>query len=242
MCYTFTPMRVAVIASKGGTGKSSIAIALASEAMARGRTALLIDADHGQGTALIWAETAGAAGRSAPTTVAMGAGMHRPDQLPKVAEPYDTVVIDTPGRLSDVQRSALMFADLALVVTGPSVADGWALASAIEVVQEAQTIRQGLQAAIVLTRKQPRTAVGKVARSGLEASGLPVLRSEISYRVVWQEVLALGAAISTYDRGEAALEVRRLFDELEAITLGEQNHEQEPTPTRAAAAGRRSRR
>jgi chromosome partitioning protein len=235
-------MRVAVVASKGGAGKSSMAIALAGEALARGRTALLVDADHGQGTSLLWSETAGTAGKPAPTTVAMGSGMHRPDQLPKVAQAYDIVVIDTPGRLSDVQRSALMFADVALVVTGPSVAEGWALASAIEVVREAQTIRQGLKAAIVLTRKQPRTAVGKVARQGIEGGGLPVLRSEISYRVVWQECLALGATVSTHDRGDAALEVRRLYDEIEAFTLGDQQHGQEPAPARAAASGRRTRR
>jgi chromosome partitioning protein len=124
-------MRIAVVASKDGVGKSSIAIALAGEAVARGRTALLVDADHGQGTALLWSETAGATGKPAPTTIAMGAGMHRPDQLPQVAASYDVVLVDTPGRLSDIPRSALMFADVALVVTGPSVADGWALASAI---------------------------------------------------------------------------------------------------------------
>src|SRR6266540_3710102 len=235
-------MRVSVIASKGGAGKSSLAIALAGEAQARGRSALLVDGDHGQGTCLLWAETAGAAGRPAPTVVAMGPGMHRPDQLPKVAEPYDWVVIDTPGRLSDVQRSALMFTDLALVVTGPSVAEGWALASAIQVVQEAQTLRPALKAAMVLTRKQPRTAVGKVARRGIESAGLPVLRSEISYRVVWQECLALGASVSTYDRGDSALEVRRLYEELEAFTLGVQDDGKEPAPARAASAGRRSRR
>ena len=131
------------------------------------------------------AETASAAGHQAPTTIAVRANMHHPDQLPKVAAPYDWVVIDTPGRLSDVQRSALMFADIALVPTGPSAHDTWALAPTLDLLREAQALRPALRAAIVITRKQARTAVGRVVREGLQAATVPVLRAELGYRVAW---------------------------------------------------------
>jgi chromosome partitioning protein len=234
-------MRIALVSSKGGVGKSALAITLAAEAQARGRSVLLVDGDHGQGTCLLWSETAGAAGKPAPTTIATGAGMHRPDQLPKVSAPYDVVVIDTPGRLSDVQRSALMFADLALVPTGPSASDAWALAPALDAVREAQALRPGLRAAVVITRKQARTAVGRIARQGLEGAGVPVLRTEIGYRVAWQECVAIGEGVTTYDRGLAALEASRLFDEIETLhAQGAHEHGQDataahPTPTRRHA-------
>ena len=234
-------MRIALISSKGGVGKSALAITLAAEAHVRGRSTLLVDGDHGQGTCLLWAETAGSMGKPAPSTLAASAGMHRPDQLPKVAVHFDVVVVDTPGRLSDVQRSALMFADLALVPTGPSASDAWALASALEAIRDAQTIRTALKAAIVLTRLQSRTAVGKAARPGLEGVGVPVLRTTLSYRVAWQECVAVGQGVTTYDRGEACLEARRLYDEIESI-LGVQDHAQDVALTETAPSRRRTRR
>jgi chromosome partitioning protein len=62
---------------KGGAGKSTMAIAVAAELMARGSKVLLVDADP-QGTATTWTEVAAEAGHATPTLVAMGANMHRP--------------------------------------------------------------------------------------------------------------------------------------------------------------------
>jgi chromosome partitioning protein len=234
-------MRVALISSKGGAGKSALAISLAAEALARGQSVLLVDADHPQGTCLIWAETASAAGHPVPTTIAVRANMHHPDQLPKVAASYDWVVIDTPGRLSDVQRAALMFADVALVPTGPSAHDTWALAPTLDVIHEAQALRPALRAAIVITRKQARTAVGRVVREGLKDATVPVLRSEIGYRVAWQECAVVGQGVTTYAPGSpAAADLHALFHELTA--LGEPTHGQEASRPRAAARTGRAQR
>ena len=211
-------MIVALTGQKGGVGKSTLATGLAAEALRRGLSVLLVDADP-QGTARTWGEVAVEGGQPVPTIVAMGASMHRADQLPKVAGNFDVVVIDCPPRAGDIQRSALMVADVALLPSGPSAADAWALATTLEVVSEAQTLRPDLQAALVITRKQPRTAIGKGAREVLIASGLPVLQTELGYRVAYQEALAAGQGASTYaPKSDAAAELRDLLDEV--LTLG----------------------
>ena len=46
-------------------------------------------------------------------------------------------------------------------------------------VAEAQTLRDRLRAAIVITRKQGRTTLGKSARPVLEQSGVTVLATEL---------------------------------------------------------------
>ncbi len=210
-------MIFALTGQKGGVGKSTVAISLAAEFLHRGHGVLLVDADP-QGTARTWGDVASEAGHPLPTIVAMGATMHRPDQLARAAQGYDTVVIDCPPRHGEIQRSALMVADVALLPCGPSAADAWALTTSVELVQEARTLRPGLCACVVITRKQGRTTLGRSARDLLVEGGLPVLKTELGYRVAFAEALGAGLGVTTYaPRDPAAAELRALADEVLAL-------------------------
>jgi chromosome partitioning protein len=214
-------MIVAFAGQKGGVGKSTSAICVAVAALERGSRVLLVDADP-QGTARTWGEVAAEQGRPAPTVVAMGASMHKPGQLRDVAAAYDVTFIDCPPRHGDVQRSALMIADIVVLPCGPSAADAWALATSLEVVNEARTLREELLACVLITRKQGRTALAKGARAVLEPSGLPVLKTELGARVAYQEALAVGMGITTYAARDAGTyETFALLDELEGLFHGQ---------------------
>ncbi len=159
------------------------------------------------------ADLAAEGGRRVPVTVSMGARMH--DELAPLAANFDHVVIDCPPRVDGVQRSAIMAADVCVLPTGPSPADVWALGATIELVQAALTIRPALLARVLLTRMLPRTHLGKTARDTLAAGGLPILSSALAFRVSYQEALATGQPVTTYEpTGSAAHEVRALVDEL----------------------------
>lgn len=228
-------MIIAFAGQKGGIGKSTTAIAVAAAAHDRGMRVLLVDADP-QGTARTWADVAGEAGHATPTVVAMGATMHKSGQLASIAQSYDLTVIDCPPRHGDVQRSALMVADVVVLPSGPSAADAWALASSIEVVQEARVLREELVALVLITRKQGRTALAKSARRVLESSGFPVLGTELGYRVAYQEALASGRGVTTHaPRDAAAAEITALLAELENYAHGQE--ESRRFVAQAAAAG-----
>ena len=215
-------MIIAFAGQKGGIGKSTTAISLAVAAFGRSQRVLLVDADP-QGTVRTWAEVACEAGVRTPTVVAMGATMHKPGQLPSVASSYDLTIIDCPPRQGDVQRSAMMIADLVVLPCGPSAADAWALAGSLEVVAEARTLRDELQACVLITRKQGRTALAKGARKVLEDSGLPVLSTELGYRVAYQEAIAAGRGVTNHaPRDAAAREVNMLLEEIERFHHGEE--------------------
>ena len=227
---------VALTGQKGGVGKSTLAICIATELLVRRQRVLLVDADP-QGTVRTWGEVGAENGCKLPTIVSMGATMHRTEQLPSVAAGYDHVVIDGPPRHGEVQRSALMVADLALLPCGPSAADAWALGASIDLVNEARTLRSGLEARILVTRKQGHTALGRTARDELMKSGIEVLRTEVGYRVAFAEALGAGEGVSTYaPRDAAADEIRALVSEL---LLWEKKHAAQEAPAPAAKAGRR---
>jgi chromosome partitioning protein len=213
-------MLIACAGQKGGGGKTTTAISLAAEWHRRGKRVLLVDADP-QRSAQTWATVAAEAGKSLPTVVAMGPGLHRPDQLPSLARNYDIAIVDCPPRHGEIQRAALMVVDLVILPCGPSTLDAWALTESVDLVQDARTLRPELQAAILIT-KRTRTALGAGARETFAASGLPVLATELGYRVTYQEAPAAGLGPTTYEPDSAAAaEIRSLADELEHFTAKE---------------------
>ncbi len=215
-------MIVAFAGQKGGVGKSTTAVCLAVAALERGSRVLLVDADP-QGTVRTWGEVAAERKRPAPTVVAMGASMHKQGQLMALAAGYDMTFIDCPPRHGEVQRSALMVADVVVLPCGASAADAWALATSLEVVREARAMRDELLACVLITRKQGRTAIGKAARKVLESTGLPVLTTELGSRIAYQEELAGGQGITSYAARDAGTrEIYDLLDELGRVFHGQE--------------------
>jgi chromosome partitioning protein len=209
---------IALTGQKGGVGKSTTSICVASEWATRGRSVLVVDADPQQ-TASTWAAVAGEAGRQPPAVIAMQQPtMHRDGQLARVAASFERIVIDCPPRSDAIQRSALMTADVAVLPCGPSAADAWALAASIELVREAMALRPALRAFVLLTRVQRGTAIGRGAREVVEQAGLPILRSVLTYRVAYAEALAAGQGVAAYAPADVArLEIERLVDELDEL-------------------------
>jgi chromosome partitioning protein len=207
-------MIVAFVGQKGGSGKSTLAVCVASELADRKRNVLLVDADP-QRTAVTWHDVASEQGHAAPTVVSMTGTLHKPNQLPKLATGYQDVIIDTPPRLGEVQRSAMMVSDLAILPCGPSAPDAWALAESIRTIQEAIDYRATLKVAIVINKKRSGTAAGRGAREALADAGLPILKTEIGLRQAFQEALAAGLGVGRYaPKDTAAEETRALVTEL----------------------------
>jgi chromosome partitioning protein len=161
--------------------------------------------------------------------------MHKRGQLAELAAAYDVTLIDCPPRHGEVQRSALMVADVVVLPCGASAADAWALATSLDLVREARAMRDELIACVLITRKQGRTALGRAARKVLESTGLPVLESELGSRIAYQEALASGQGITSYAVRDAG--TREIFDLLDE--LGRVFHGQEASGRLVAQASAR---
>lgn len=213
-------MILALCGQKGGSGKSTAALAIACELQERGERVLLVDGDP-QGSARAFGQVAAEFGYEAPTIVGMGADLHRPHQLPALAGDFAHVVLDTPPRLAEVQRAALMVAELAVLPCGPSGLDAWSLGESLELVRAAQNVHPALVACVLLARKVSGTVLARGAREALAECGLPILKGELGFRIAFQEAPAAGLGVTRYaPTSEAAGEVRALVDEL--LTLAAQ--------------------
>ena len=205
---------IALVGQKGGGGKSTVAVSVAAEALARGLRVLLVDADP-QGTARTWGAVALEAGHPAPEIVSIGADLHKPGQLPALAPGFDLVVVDCPPRHPEAQRAALMVADLAILPSGPSSPDVWALAESVELVKAVQGVRPKLKAVALVTQKVANTAIGAAVRDAFAGVAMPLLKAELGFRVAYQEAPAAGLGVCQYaPDSEAAREVRALTGEV----------------------------
>jgi chromosome partitioning protein len=207
-------MNIAIAGLKGGIGKTLVSLHLAGEALSRGKSVLVADADA-QRSALTWADLAAEGSHPAPTVIGVSTSLHK--QLPPLARSHDLTLIDCPPRGDVMTRAAVMIADLVILPTGPAPTDFWALTGSVQLIREAQAFRPDLRAVLLLNRIQPRQNLSTTARDSLQSLELPVLETTLGLRTAYAESIALGMTVATHSpKSEAAAEIRRLLDELES--------------------------
>jgi chromosome partitioning protein len=135
-------MIVVVGNTKGGVGKTTLAVQTALARQAAGRSVLLVDADR-QGSAQI-AATMRSEGERTPALacVQLADGRLLRAQLTPLAAKHDDTVIDAGGRDSEALRVALLRADLLVIPVQPRAVDVWSLADIAELIDRAQEARE----------------------------------------------------------------------------------------------------
>lgn len=155
-------MIVTVGNTKGGVGKTTVALQLALARRLQGRDVLLIDADL-QGSAQIGVSIRAEAAREpALSCVHYPNGKVLRGQMAALAAKHDDTLVDVGGRDSEALRVALGRSDVLLVPVQPRAVDVWSLADIAALVDHAQSAReddgrQPLRALAVLNLADPGT-------------------------------------------------------------------------------------
>ena len=204
-------MVIALSNSKGGVGKSTLAVHLAVSWHEQGRPIALVDADV-QGSSSLWLHEA------EPHLPVFR--LQTPDdvleQVPMIAGQFERVLIDGPAGLSEVTRAILLVADTALLPCGPSVLDLRAVHEALRVVRQAQQIRQGPPFPVVVPNKlQVQYRLSQELLQTAKSLGIPSLPG-LRLRQAYADAAGQGTVVWRLGpRGEAAaLELKNLFEEL----------------------------
>ena len=199
--------------SKGGVGKTTIAVHLAAFLAKKKRKVVFIDADPQQ-SASIWISELALPIRLETIPDAEEI-IHRVAHL---ATDADDIVIDGPAGLSETTRAIMLRADKVFLPCGPSILDFRAAAKAVQLLRKAQQerARKGFpKGALIPNKLQKRGRLSREMLTEIDSLKIPVLTG-LSLRQAFAE--AAGEAKTVSDLGAAAflaaLEMRQLLKEM----------------------------
>ncbi len=166
-------MIVTVGNTKGGVGKTTLAVNIAIARALAGRDVWLIDGDR-QGTAQTAIAIRAEAGHQpgiACATYPDGPTLR--SQVQQQRAKFDDIIIDAGGRDSTALRAALILSDMLLVPFQPRSYDVWALDDIAKLIDEARAVRDGLRAFAVLNCADPGEASTDNADAAAAVAHLP---------------------------------------------------------------------
>jgi chromosome partitioning protein len=225
---------VALIAQKGGTGKTTLAVSLAVAAGQVGMTSIIIDLDP-QGTACNWKDRRKSDG---PVVIDAQPGRLAAALAKAEENGVDFAVIDTPARNEQSALAAAKAADLVLIPCRPQAYDLETIPNTKEILTLA-----GNKPAIVVLNAVP--AVGdrhEQARELLGRLQIPVCPYTLGHRAVFGDAGAVGQAAQEYDqKGKGAAEILQVYKyvlstlvQLSKDKTKQEHHEQQSKSERAA--------
>lgn len=182
--------------TKGGVGKSTMALNIAVMRAAIGRSVLVIDGDK-QGTLQDAIAIRNGGDASALACAHLPDGMALRGQVKTLGGKFDDIIIDAGGRDSTALRAALLLSDVLLVPFAPRSFDVWAVGDVHNLIVEALTVRDGLAALVVLNKADP---VGRENQEAAEAIAdfehLRLLNAPIGNRKAIATAAGKGLAVS----------------------------------------------
>ena len=197
---------LAIISQKGGTGKTTLALALAVAHELEGRTAAVIDLDA-QGSAATWGRLRRLRGGESPPVIAA----HSPRLARVIAAAQeagaDLAVIDTAPREAGGAAAVARAADLVLVACRPSAMDLAAMPATLTVVGQAKA-----RVAVVLNGCPPRGSWTAEAADAVRGFGAALCPVAIGARVAHARAFTLGSTAQEVEpKSRAAQEIEALY-------------------------------
>jgi chromosome partitioning protein len=187
---------------KGGAGKSTSAVVLATELAGQGASVTIIDADPNRPVSR-WANRPGK-----PTTLTVIADVTEDailDRIDQASRQAAFVIVDLEGTASLMVGYAISRADLVVIPTQGSLLDAAEAVKAIRLVRNMEkTAGKTIPTAILFTRTsaaiRPRSL--QAIEVELAQSGVRVLETQMHERDAFRAIFSFGGSLADLDRSQ----------------------------------------
>lgn len=184
---------------KGGSGKTTTALILATQLSENGASVVIVDADPEQ-----WiAQWASLPGRPEGISVKDGATEDSiVDQIEGASQEAQFVIVDLEGTASLMVASAIGMSDLVLIPMQGSSMDARGGARTIRLIRnQAKMVRRNIPHCVVLTRTNAamRSRALRNVQDQLRANGVDVLGTSLVERAAYRDLLDFGGTLSGLD-------------------------------------------
>jgi chromosome partitioning protein len=195
---------IAIISQKGGAGKTTLSVHLATAAALAGHNTAIIDLDP-QGTAAGWGDRRQAefpevvSGQAARLSVLIDAAR---------TNGADVLILDTAPNADQTALRAAQTADVVLIPCRAATFD-------LEAIKATLTLSQLAQKPfyVVLNAIPPRSGIGREAAEGLIGQGAQVAPTMLSQRAAFAHGVIDGRTAQEFEPdGKAAEEVNALYE------------------------------
>ena len=212
---------IAVIALKGGSGKTTIATHLALAAHLRDIDTLVADADPQRSTS----EVLGAREGPGPAWVESSGPKLLSAQIAAGGLRKELLIIDTAAGALEDASEAIVLADLVVMVVRPTLLDISALARTLTMVR-----RLRKPSTVVVNQAAPQrggleSPLVKRALRALEFMRAPVAPTIVRARSIYQTSLETGRSAEEMGDPAAAKEIAALWEFIDGITVAETEEE-----------------
>jgi chromosome partitioning protein len=189
---------ISLASPKGGCGKSTTALVLATTLTAQGASVSLLDCDPNQ-PLVSWAK----GGSTLPVLVIGSiAESHILPVIDAERVQRQFVIIDLEGAATRLQSRAIMRSDLVLVPVAPTALDAAQAARAVGLVrEEEQAIGRSIPVRISFNRTSaaiPTRAEKQIVQE-LAAAGVPMLKTHLNMRAAFASLFAYRCALHELD-------------------------------------------
>ena len=189
---------------KGGAGKSTSAVILASELARKGIAIVIIDTDPNR-PVTAWARRPGK-----PTTLEVIADVTEEtviDAIEKAAARVPFVIVDLEGTASMTVAYAISRADLVIIPSQGSQLDAAEAVKAVRLIrQQEKAFARRIPYAVLFTRTsaaiRPRTL--QHIRAEFEAHGVPALETQMHEREAYRAVFSFGGTVDDLNAGQVS--------------------------------------
>lgn len=237
---------VAFVNQKGGVGKSTLTTNVAAILGAEHRV-LLLDTDS-QGSSEDWGVARINKLQSANKLRGFSKhyrGIKKATEvstdLEEIAGSYDVLIVDTPGRNELVSLGVIAAANLVIIPLTPGNFGFWSSEVTRELIQKVAVARPtDFAARLLLNMRDKRRKVSREAEALLEELEIPVMRSSIGHRNIFEassdglSVLEIPARTDSDREGQR--EMSELVSEIsEILGLRGRAQAEEETPRRRSA-------
>ena len=184
---------------KGGAGKSTSAVLLATELAERGAEVTIIDADPNKPVSR-WAKRPGR-----PRTLTVIDDVNERSIIGTIEEAAKNstfVIVDLEGTASRTVVYAISRADLVIIPTQASLLDAVEAVAAIREVRQQETaFRTKIPAAVLFTRTSAaiRTRTLASIEQEFADNGVPVLENRLTEREAYRAIFSFGGTLSGLD-------------------------------------------
>ena len=189
---------------KGGVGKSTAAVLLASELASHGGTVTMIDADPNRPLSQ-WATLPG---KPEKLTVIDSATEESIIDTIETAAMHSTfVIVDLEGTASMIAGYAMSRADLVIIPAQGSHLDATEAVKAIRLVKsQEKAFQKKIPFAVLFTRTSPaiRTRTLQSVESEFAKNNIPMFGAQIHEREAYRAVFAFGGPLSGLDPAQVA--------------------------------------